>query len=454
MKQEKEILFIADNFRNLSRILKSKKNLTIDTEQTRNFALSGYTFGENTIFKEVNKTFPGYLYLYKENKLEQINYYNWKPYKKRLMNFSESKDKLKKLNIKIINKLIASSNNRCIAVPLSAGYDSRFILSGLVEKGYKNIFCFSYGKIGNREATVAKNIAKKLNIPWTFIEYTPKRIKKFLLSKEYKLFKKFSDLTVSVHSPQDFFAINFLKKNNIIPSNSIIVNGQTGDFISGNHIFYNSKNDNYDDLINLFYHKHYKISKRLMFLKSKSVKQSIKNRISTFNLNRKNTDNIREALQKIEYEDRQAKYLMGDQRTYEYFGYDWRLPLWDKEYVKFFEKLNIEYKVNQLLYKEVLIEQNWGDVWKNFPVNPKNTFSFKMEFMRFFFKCIFVLLGKKKWHRFELKFLDYFMNPLCGYAAWNYFSVVFNNREYSSPLGWHIEEYLNQKGLDWRGEYL
>ncbi len=446
-------IYVADNYKNLKNIVASKNKFFIDVEQSINLASSGYTFGRKTIFKDVIKTFPGFFYLYHRNKLEEFQYYDWRPYIKKPSKKTKSKNFLKKLNIKIIKKLILSSKGRFIAVPLSAGYDSRLILSGLVEQGYKNIISFSYGRARNREALVAEKIAKKLNIPWFFIEYIPSQMKNIFLSKEYKLFKDYADLTDSIYFLQDFFAIKSLKNNNIIPSDSIIVNGQSGDFISGNHIFYKSLEDTYDDLVTFFFKKHFKISRSIMITINEKIKENIKKRISNFNININNINNIREALQKIEYEDRQAKFLMGGQRTYEFFGFDWRLPLWDKEYVEFFENLNIEFKINQSLYKEVMLEQNWGDVWKDIPLNPKNTFSIRLELIRFIFKCFFSIYGKKRWHKFELKFLDYFMTPLCGYAAWNYFDIIFNNNGYTSPLGWHIKEYLNEKSVNWNGKH-
>lgn len=454
IKKEGNKIFIADNFNNLKNIVDSKNKFFIDIEQSKNLASSGYTFGRKTIFKDVIKVFPGSFYLSNRNKLEELQYYNWRPYQKNSSEKNKSKNFLKKLNTKIIKKLILSSKGKFIAVPLSAGYDSRFILSGLVEEGYKNIISFSYGRSRNREAIVAEKVAKKLNIPWFFIEYIPNQMKSVLLSKEYKSFKDYSDLTDSVHFPQDFFAIKSIKNNNLIPCDSIIVNGQSGDFISGNHIFYKHQDDTYDDLITFFFKKHYKISRRLMTNINEKIKENIKKRISNFNIDMNNINNIREALQKIEYEDRQAKYLMGGQRAYEFFGFDWRLPLWDKEYVGFFENLNVEFKINQSLYTEVIEEQNWGDVWKDIPINPKNIFSIRIEIIRFIFKCFFSLLGKNRWHKFELKFLDYFMNPLCGYAAWNYFDIILNNNRYTSPLGWHIKEYLNKKSINWNGELL
>ena len=37
----------------------------------------------------------------------------------------------------------------------------------------------------------------------------------------------------------------------------------------------------------------------------------------------------------LEYENRQCKYVINGQRLYEYFKYEWRLPLWDNLYLDF-----------------------------------------------------------------------------------------------------------------------
>ena len=43
-------------------------------------------------------------------------------------------------------------------------------------------------------------------------------------SENYKDFKEFSDTTTSIHFPQDYQAIEYLKSNDIIPKDSIFVN--------------------------------------------------------------------------------------------------------------------------------------------------------------------------------------------------------------------------------------
>ena len=52
-------------------------------------------------------------------------------------------------------------------------------------------------------------------------------------------------------------------------------------------------------------------------------------------------------------------------RVYEYFGFDWSLPLWDKDYIEFWRSVNRKFKDNQNLYENVLIRQNFGGVWKD-----------------------------------------------------------------------------------------
>ena len=127
--------------------------------------------------------------------------------------------------------------------------------------GYKNIRTFSYGREHNRDKKIAKELSEYLNVPWTFIEFSNYSQKKTMQSKNYKKFKEYSDVTTSIHFAQDFHAIEYLKLNSIIPKDSIFVNGQTGDFISGNHIQILNGNTSIDQIIDLYLQKIIKCGK-------------------------------------------------------------------------------------------------------------------------------------------------------------------------------------------------
>ena len=143
--------------------------------------------------------------------------------------------------------------------------------------GYKNIRTFSYGREHNREKKIAQEISEYLNIPWTFIKFSNLNQKIIMKSKKYKEFKEFSDVTTSIHFPQDFQAIEYLKLTNSIPKDSIFVNGQTGDFISGNHIQILNKKTSINKMIDLYLQKHYKMWKTLLLDNKKYMEKIIKN---------------------------------------------------------------------------------------------------------------------------------------------------------------------------------
>ena len=107
--------------------------------------------------------------------------------------------------------------------------------------------------------------------------------------------------------------------------------------------------------------------------------------------------------------------------------------------------------MKQNVYKEILLEQNWGGVWNKFPLNPPNTFSINWKIIRFLLKCFFIPYGKTKWHAFEKRYLDYFISPLCEYAPWKYSEVIKEDRGFANSLSFHVEEYLKEKGSNWKG---
>ena len=101
---------------------------------------------------------------------------------------------------------------------------------------YNNVKCFSYGLKNNFESKASKIIAKKLGYNWTFVETNQSKAKFFYLTLEYKKFISNTVDGCATTSIQDLYAIDTLLKNNYLNKENIIVNGNSGDFISGGHI--------------------------------------------------------------------------------------------------------------------------------------------------------------------------------------------------------------------------
>jgi asparagine synthase (glutamine-hydrolysing) len=52
-----------------------------------------------------------------------------------------------------------------------------------------------------------------------------------------------------------------------------------------------------------------------------------------------------------------AKFIVNSCNVYSWFGFEYRLPFWDKEFVEFFRKVPFADKVNKKLYDEVLVNR-------------------------------------------------------------------------------------------------
>ena len=435
-------------FENFKLIKNCKLDFTIDKKQILYFSMSGYTISNNTIYKNIKPIKQGTFIHFFKNTVKEYEYFyfNNKKTKKDL----NIKEKLKKINENIILKLIASCQDKQIVIPLPAGYDSRFILTGLKKYGYKNISTFSYGRKNNREEKIAKELTSFMKIPWIYIPYTNKKLQKIKNSKQHRDYEAYADNLTSIHFPQDFTAIKYLHDNNLISRDCVIVNGQLGDFISGNHlpnIKYIKKNAT-KDLIYQYIYKHLNLWNSYYLKNKNKIYYQILNIINKKKFKHEKESQFK-IFENLEFENRQCKYVINGQRLYEFFNYEWRLPLWDSEYLNFWSSIPLELKLNQKLYKETLHETDWCGVWNNIPINPKNSFTLDIILLRYMFKAFFIFRGKERWHLFEKKYLNYFIEASCGFPHLNYFRVIKDDRVFRNSLSWETDKYLKEKKINW-----
>ena len=446
-------LFIADNGSLLEEKLDLKEK-NLDYEVTSIFAMSGYIINNNTIYKETYTIEPGEFILFSKNSLLVEKYYQWKPWIK-IKNKKFTIKNLISINEKIIKKLISSACGKQIVVPLSGGWDSRFIASGLKHFGYKNVVCVSYGKKNNTDMYIAKKVAMKLGFKWIKVDYTKKKVKEIYNSKDYKKYEKYCDNLNAIHFIGEYLMISELVKKNLIDKDAIFVNGQSGDFITGNHIpkKINEKSVSINQVIREYIIKHNKYWKLLMTEDQKKiVKLHLKEQIIKITSNKIKNIRMFGLYEALEFYNRQVKYVINGVRNYEYFEFSWRMPLWDNEYLNYWEKAPYSLKYNQAHYKEAIMKSNWGNVWNDIEINSKIKMTLLMKILRFFLKIFFIRLGKESWHSFERKYLEYFFDDLLAYSPWSYTRIFFDKRIHYSPISWYIEDYLKKKNIQWSGK--
>ncbi|WP_340302364.1 asparagine synthase C-terminal domain-containing protein [Roseobacter sp. HKCCD7870] len=431
------------------------------TQQARAFALAGYTIGKATLYRRVYGLLPGqFLFCSGDTNLEVRTYHHWRPCHPENIAPEDLYDPLSTLHESIISNLVASAQGRPILVPLSAGIDSRFIASGLVEAGYRNVRCFTYGLAGNREAYMSKKIAERLGLPWTFVPYTNRSVRAVTSTPDHVAYERYADSFSAIPYPQDYPALVALRARHDFDPNTIVVNGNTGDFISGNHIL-PSLTEPQDDgpgarlsrIVDALVSRHFKhwatleTSDRLA-----EVRRLLADEIEGFGGLPDNPAGDHGIYEMSEFINRQCKYVVNGQRCYEWLRLSWRLPLWDRALLDFWEKAPLVAKYRQCLYREVLQRDNWGGVWRDLPINPTRIRPGWIVPLRLLAKVAHAPLGRARWNRFEKQYLEYWMAPMCSYATWPYIRVARDKRGHSSAIGWHIERYLLDKGLSFGGD--
>ena len=174
----------------------------------------------------------------------------------------------------------------------------------------------------------------------------------------------------SLSFSQEFFAFSKIKSNQLIPDDSIIINGQSGDYISGGHVPESllMKGANIETLLNLIIKKHYSLQKDLLTEERLDfIKEKILGLMGISDINNELTsEDLITLYEQWECEERQVKWVINCQRAQDFFGYDWQMPLWDIELAKFYSKVPIHLKINQNLYKLWLKKWNYKGLFVDF----------------------------------------------------------------------------------------
>ena len=451
--QYKSDFYISPNIGYIFNLEFFKKSINQDA--VRQIAMSGYTIGDDTLYDNCKSLSAGQYVMIVDDKLEVFDYFKYFDAISK-QSYDELKIELTKVTLDLFKKIIKKIGDRQIVIPLSAGNDSRLVASIFHHLGVKNVLCYSYGQKTNFESKISKIIAEKLEYKWVFIPVSYSTERSFYNSNKYKEFLGYSFSNSGISFIQSLSTIGKLKESNLINKDSVFINGNSGDFISGGHInkLYdkiestNSIEDLKDITIDTIIAKHVSL---WGYLKTTVNLKNIKEKLylTVFEDFQKITrENIHLIYENYEYANRQSKYVVSGQRVYEFYNYDWILPLWDDEYLLFWRKIPKEFKKDQLLYVDMLRSNNFGGVWDNkLPVNDKKIFPIWIRPLRFLFKIFFYFLGKNGrllWKRFDISFFYYWMDPVLLSCSSKYYDWIkdFKKRP-RSPISWISKDYIN-----------
>lgn len=360
---------------NSARAITEKQKLReIDPLSLIEFRMAGFVTGRETLFMELHQLQAGEMLVWNKTslELERHRYFLFLPEDRLGENAQingEWTDAVGEHTEKIFEKLIHEAGDRPIWVPLSGGLDSRLILCMLASKGYSNLHAFSYGVPGNYEARIAREVAHRVGVPWVFVPIKRRPFRDFYESRDRREYWKFCDFLCSVPNMQDLFPIRKMLSGQLLSEDAIIVNGQSGDFITGGHIPALPKGweNQWDGMVDALIRKHCSQWKHSL-TKSNLTRflEKLEGELSEVASDPKQYEPKTALYEYWEWQERQCKYVVNGQRVYDWLGLDWALPLWDSEYLSFWKDVPPEVKTGQRLYRDYLRRWDAYGLFKDF----------------------------------------------------------------------------------------
>lgn len=358
------------------RSLKSIRKEDVDVSLYSSMLATRYANPGKTVYKEICQLRAGEVICMKEHSILRKQYYMHL----RKENFDKSREELNRefehVSSNMIEYLKPTLKDKRVILPLSGGYDSRYLACLLKSKGYDNVVCYTYGRKTDYEVQYSKAVAKKLGYKWVCVEYTKEKWFGFFENESVNEYFNMAHNHCSLPHIQDYLALDELIKMEIVHPGDVVIPGFCGDFPAGSfsgiprNISYNL-----NSLVDYIISEHY-INVKLKQAILNENKQRLLNYFKENGLSVSDRESFISCYEKWLIESRLTMWVVNSIRVYEHFNLEWRLPMWEKEYLDFWYSIPSEYRSNCTFYLDALMNGIFKDYEVTFlKPKPSNTHS-------------------------------------------------------------------------------
>lgn len=325
----------------------------IDQKAAHVFRFTGFTIGRSTLLENVSQIQAGEVVQFQNGNLKRMFYFRFAQ-KTENTTYDEAKHQLKKILHHVGKRLVDLLDGRPVAVPLSGGYDSRLIVYLLHQQNYQQVTCFTYGKKQqNQEINRAQRVAQHFGYPWLFVEYPTMGTLDLSTDPAFLAYNHFASQYCMKSTLSEYIAAQQLHNRQMLAPDTVILPGHSGDTIAGSHLRpymlrYHSNKQVVKDLIYNHFHlfkTHYADRRELTVFLNDLLEHddyadlSYPDKVKTWVLR-----------------ERHGKFIINSCRMWDYMGWEFLLPLRDKELVDFFASMPAKYRLDKKLYEDVLWE--------------------------------------------------------------------------------------------------
>lgn len=353
-------------------VLKEKADTTVDSLAVKESLKSSlYTCNDRTWFNEIKQNMAGEIVCIDKKTGEVRKKLYWQHVHKGTNSktaFGEYYKEAEEVSFNVFRRLVDFLDGRFAIIPLSGGYDSRYIVAMLKRLGYEKVICYTYGKRNNNfEVTNSKNTADALGYKHYFVEYKDDILEKNIFGEIGDEYRRYATCGSNVTHVQEIAALIELKKKPDFPQDGVVIPGFCGDLFGGSYTFdiNQSRDYNYNEnlLVENIYNRFFQMHN---CDNEVEVKNDIKHYINYTNRKIRNLEEFNSLSEQWFLSHKLAQFIINAVRPYEYMGYSWYLPLWDKELLKFWYSIPMEYKMIPSLYDKYLFECIFNPLEINF----------------------------------------------------------------------------------------
>ncbi len=322
------------------------------------FLSAGFVLGRECLIQNIFKTQAAeVLLLHLNGEISAQCHYSFLPDGFSMDSAVKRKNTLNSVLEHVSCRLVSSLQGHTAIIPLSGGYDSRLIVSMLKKTGYENVICLTYGK-PNRESEISEKVARTLGYRWIFVDYRDLDAASYLGEDLFKNYCDYVGNATSMPFLQEYFSTKYLKEQGVIPPDSFFVPGHTGDYLAGSYVEKTirrkpSEKNRQDALARKYF--------RFVPLSAKEKKHIATRIQKSFAENNKPLLDMQSGYdvyaEDWDLKEKFSKFVFNAAKVYPFYGYQIRLPLWDKEFRDFFRESPFTQRSYKALYDAVIEEK-------------------------------------------------------------------------------------------------
>lgn len=341
----------------------------------RQLEISLFVTGAQTYINEVKHVCAGAYVLFQNGEAPRSIYYFDNAVAEVTPDDAKVLAEIDALFVKVFSRLIQQLNGRRAVIPLSGGHDSRLILYYLKSLGYDNVITYTYGKKDNFESVTSKQVADYFGVEWHFVEYHAKELSS-LYNAELDSLVEFYCNGISALCVQEWYAVKQLKEQGILHADDVIVPGHSFDAVAGSFVlpyYAEHSHASIAQLLKDMIWKHYSEGATAFTIAQReAIEQSIREQLPAGISENMSSYEANRIYDLFNFRERQAKYTCNAVRMYEYYGFDWCMPLWDYDLIEYWGKIPLSHKFNRALFVQ-FTEYKYGELMRAAPVQNLKT---------------------------------------------------------------------------------